>query len=338
MTRVRSNGFTLVELLVVIAIIGILIGMLLPAVQQVREAARRATCMNNIRQIALATHNFESGHQKFPRGVTTPTPAPSATTDELFGWNTSLLSFMEQNNAYDVLRPDTRFTMLERANDATDGAAVIAVLQNSIPGFQCPSDQSTEPLNRNRPANSPIELIANANYVASNNVGFCQALRSVVTRQAPNGAFNAIAGVTFAEMSDGSSNTVLFSERMYDAPRKNINLERSGGALQFGCRGVGDPGNPALPGCHDNHFGCAGRINYFNQSTNLSIGLHGVSSGHPGGIIVALGDGSGHFVSDSIESFYDRSATISPPVNESQYETWERLICINDGQIVGIED
>lgn len=337
MTRVARRAFTLVELLVVIAIIGILIGMLLPAVQQVREAARRATCMNNIRQIALATHNFESAHQRFPRGVNIPTQAPSATSDELFGWSTSLLSFMEQNNAFDVLRPGTRFTMLERANDPADGTAVIQVLQRPIPGFQCPSDQSTEPLNRHRPANSPINLIANANYVAANNVGVCHSLRNVVTREAPNGAFNAIEGLTFAEISDGTSNTVIFAERVYDAPRKNANLELSGGALQFGCRGIGDPNNPVQPGCHDTHFGCAGRINYFNDPTNNNIGLHGVSSSHPGGIIVALGDGSGHFVSDSIESYYERNATILSP-NVAEYETWERLVCINDGQIVGIED
>ena len=65
----RHNGFTLVELLVVIAIIGILIGMLLPAVQQVREAARRTSCANNIRQLAIASHNYESALQEFPSGL-----------------------------------------------------------------------------------------------------------------------------------------------------------------------------------------------------------------------------------------------------------------------------
>ena len=337
MPRVARRAFTLVELLVVIAIIGILIGMLLPAVQQVREAARRATCMNNIRQIALATLNYESARGRFPKGVNVPTQAPSSTSDELFGWSTSLLPFMEQNNAYDVLSPGTIFTMLERANAPVDGTAVIGVLQRPIPAFQCPSDQSTEPLNRNRPANSPIEFIANANYVASNNVGICHAFRHILTGEAPNGAFNAIEGLTFAELTDGSSNIVIFGERMYDAPRKNVNREISGGALQFGCRGVGDPSNPVQPGCHDTHFGCAGGINYFNDTINRNVGLHGVSSGHAGGVVVALGDGSSHFISDSIESYFDRNETLVTP-NAANYGTWERLVGINDGQIVGIED
>lgn len=336
MPRTKRKGFTLVELLVVIAIIGILIGMLLPAVQQVREAARRATCMNNLRQIALATHNFESAHKHFPRGVSVPFNAPSIDTAEMFGWSTSLLSYMEQNNAFDVLRPGTTSTMLERAN-ASDGSAVIAVLQRPIPAFQCPSDDATEPLNRHRPANGPINWIANASYVAANNVGACHALRNVVTNASPNGTFDGIEGRTFAQFADGSSNTVIFSERLYNAPRPNQNLELSGGALQFGCRGFGDPENPILPGCHDCHFGCAGGINYFNGSTNLNIGLHGVSSNHAGGVVVAMADGSGHFVAESIDSYYKQNMTILRP-NESEYLTWEKLICLDDGMTVSIEN
>jgi prepilin-type N-terminal cleavage/methylation domain-containing protein len=111
MKKTAKSGFTLVELLVVIAIIGILIGMLLPAVQQVREAARRAACMNNLRQLALANHNYESAHMHFPpatqrndattshsRGLPTY-PRPSRRTEgRKIGWTVFILPFIEQNN------------------------------------------------------------------------------------------------------------------------------------------------------------------------------------------------------------------------------------------------
>ncbi len=100
------NGFTLVELLVVIAIIGILIGMLLPAVQQVREAARRTTCLNNMRQLGLALHNYESALQAFPPSRTGPdeNPIPSDLTNQsgavsaFQSWTTLILPYVEQNN------------------------------------------------------------------------------------------------------------------------------------------------------------------------------------------------------------------------------------------------
>ena len=89
-TQSRRNGFTLVELLVVIAIIGILIGMLLPAVQQVREAARRTQCANNMRQLALAAHNFESAHRHFPDSA--------ASSLEGYSLIAKTLPFVEQAN------------------------------------------------------------------------------------------------------------------------------------------------------------------------------------------------------------------------------------------------
>ena len=115
----HRNGFTLVELLVVIAIIGILIGMLLPAVQQVREAARRTTCANNLRQQALANLNYESAHMNFPPGLNVPIDQGSGSFstglagainlqtepihDRFGSWMVWTLPFQEQNNLYDQL-------------------------------------------------------------------------------------------------------------------------------------------------------------------------------------------------------------------------------------------
>lgn len=353
MTRSRK-GFTLVELLVVIAIIGILIGMLLPAVQQVREAARRSLCMNNIRQIALAAHNYESAHQELPFGVDLA-GLPNTTTEELFGWQYYLLPFMEQNNAYEILDAGP-FSMLARASDVDDGPNVIAILETQIPGLQCPSDSTTEKLNRHRESISTvINRIAKTNYVGANSIGVVHATNHP-TWGAPKGAWTATSNTLLAALKDGTSNTVFISERMTDGVRLKDNMDISHGALQYGCRGVGDPtilndaNDPSLPspGASDTLFGCGGMINYFDDLADNNIGGHGVSSGHPGGVVVAAADGSGHFIDSQTDSWYLTFGISNPPtppndqdgngngVDTDEYGTWERLIAINDGEVVDI--
>lgn len=346
--RSSRKAFTLVELLVVIAIIGILIGMLLPAVQQVREAARRSLCMNNMRQIVLAAHNYESAHQELPLGVTIPNGVPTNTTDELFGYQTDLLSFMEQNNAYDILEPGL-VTMLARISDPTDGVAVVGVLKTKIPALQCPSDTRTDDLNPYREGNSAIgaadatniNLIAKTNYVGANHVGVVHVLRHPSTNASPRGTWHSLESVLLAAMKDGTSNTVIMAERLTDGVRTRDNMEWSEGALSFGVRGVGDPTNLAQAGAHDALFGCAGLINYFDDTADNNIATHGVSSGHPGGVVTGLGDGSAHFLDTETESFYQTNLTVpvpNPPANPGQYGVWERLVDVADGLTVGIKD
>ena len=142
--RRTRNGFTLVELLVVI---GILVGMLLPAVQQVREAARRASCANNMRQLGLALHNFESANQHFPPGFSsTPTtngnvPSGVFINPETWnaapgwGWAAFLLPFMEGNNIHDQIDFETPIWAPEHQ----------MVIQNQLPGLFCPCLLYTSP-------------------------------------------------------------------------------------------------------------------------------------------------------------------------------------------------
>ncbi|MEM9943958.1 MAG: DUF1559 domain-containing protein [Planctomycetota bacterium] len=338
------KGFTLVELLVVIAIIGILIGMLLPAVQQVREAARRITCGNNVKQIVLATLNYESAFQVLPAGLSI-NGVPDNLPEEKFGWGVDTLNYIEQNNLYDILEPKSG-SLFQRINDPIDGPAVVAALKQSVPAFQCPSDTTAETLNRYREGSAIIGTVdgsgnsqmAKSNYVAANNVGVVHALRHPLTTVLPNGTFNGFEPTLLAALKDGTSQTVLFSERLTDGVRLKDNLDLSEGALQFASRGIGDPVLLGEPGANDVLFAAGGLINYFNDQMDSNLASHGTSSGHPGGIQIGLGDGSIRFLATEIDSFYTIQGNLtvppSPPTNQADYGTWERLIAIDDGQVV----
>lgn len=325
------------ELLVVVAIIGVLVGLLLPAVQQVRAAARLVSCKNNIRQIGLASMNYESSFKSLPQGVDTPI-AVTVEPQELFGWNSQILPFMEASNVYELLQPRQEESMLERSKDSVDGPAVVNVLQMSLPAFQCPADPIRGGLNRERPANTPIQFIAKSNYAAANNTGVCHALRNPLNRKAPDGAFNGIEPLDLSAITDGLSNTVIFSERVSGSVRSSVNRDIAGAALQFGCRGIGTPADLTVPGCQDAHFGCVGGINYVDQTGSRGLAQHGVSSAHAGGVVVCLADGSTHFKSTDTDSFFASRPGETRTPETIEFGVWERLVNVNDGYVVGIED
>jgi len=127
------GGFTLVELLVVIAIIGVLVALLLPAVQSAREAARRMSCGNNFKQIGIALHNYHDAYQKLPPGWIMQATSPENSAG--WGWPTFILPYVEQQNLYDRLQVNQLALM-----DVMGNAALRPLAQTKLKSYRCPSD------------------------------------------------------------------------------------------------------------------------------------------------------------------------------------------------------
>ena len=193
----REDGFTLVELLVVIAIIGILIALLLPAVQAAREAARRSQCANNMKQFGLALHNYHDTHRAFPAGagpgVMNPDNSSGPNSWEAWGGIAGLLPFMEQSPLYDRCN----FSYYCDATGANNNQAATRV---SIAGFQCPSDPNSMALTNRGPI--------------SYNLSHGPAVDWSVGRNGEAGLFEHTAWYRMASIQDGTSNTIAMAECM----------------------------------------------------------------------------------------------------------------------------
>jgi len=195
MSRVRHQaGFTLVELLVVIAIIGILIGMLLPAVQAVREAARRTSCLNNIRQISLAVLNYESANLVLPPSFEIEKGTTLTSNNGSWSIHGRILPYCEQGNAFDQVD-------LNLPWDSQLGTGVPTL---RIPMYQCASE-----------ANDMVRIKNDAPFVYPQNYGFnfgTWLAYDPVNGQRGDGAFYVNSKVGFGQLRDGSSNTLMVAE------------------------------------------------------------------------------------------------------------------------------
>lgn len=210
-----SLGFTLVELLVVIAIIGILIAMLLPAVQSVREAARRIQCANNLKQMGLAMLNYESAHRHFPAGY-----VESNAPVRAYYWSSYTLPFLEQGPLYNSLEFDQPFNIAGTAN--------YIAAATFIPVYQCPSSGVA----RNAANGQGIDGRSPSTYLAcaSGLLGFESGTQPYVgngSSAISDGIFFENSQTKHSSISDGLSNTVLLGEALHDFEQGGF--DRSGG-------------------------------------------------------------------------------------------------------------
>ena len=257
-----KKGFTLVELLVVIAIIGILIGMLLPAVQQVREAARRTQCLNGLRQIGLGTMNYESANMKFPTagvqsgGFEAGGITRSNLGTENWGWAFTILPFIEQNNVFDERRDaeDPAFAIASLAN----GVGGRYINRHEIPLYNCPSRGGSRKSTNGVSLGDYCGLMASLSPLTPQNSNTAE---NGNFASDPDTAFNSAAGastitpsektriwlgiiskggdyttgnnvnkysrVGFGSISDGSSNTMMYAEKSVYSRNQTVG---SGGA------------------------------------------------------------------------------------------------------------
>jgi prepilin-type processing-associated H-X9-DG protein len=257
----------------VIAIIAILIGLLLPAVQKVREAAARMKCSNNLKQLGIALHSFHDVNNGFPAGWKTT----GTNTTGYWGWSVALLPYVEQQNLYTRLSPDTRTLQAVFQNDLT-------ALQTPLSVYACPSD-TIGPLNDNRPFSLMVSgqkiRIAISNYPGNGG------------NDGDTGLFQANRQIKMGDISDGTSNTIAVGER-----------KSKDGAFAAVWAGLSEASGETAGGAGGAQGAVRGYTYYRMPDGVTNTGVTwpdlAFSSNHTNGANFALCDGSVRFINQNI--------------------------------------
>jgi len=310
--RRRRFGFTLVELLVVIAIIGILVALLLPAVQAAREAARRMECSNNLKQIGLGCHNFHDTYKRFPPGIlaeTNPQPAAATTAHQFVGALVYLLPYVEQQNLYDEIDNALDINVDHFPGISYGGSKPIQewfltqatwdAAHNQISGFECPTANPytntdgtfaylyTADVNTVHGGSwsSTLPDLGRTNYApCAGGIG-----RGSGGWERYKGAFWSRSKNRFRDMLDGTSNTIMFGEVLGDYGDPNAPKKLT---YAFTWMGMGEmPTGWRLP------------------SPTSQPAWYQNGSLHPGIVQFCLGDGSVRSVSGTVDGDHYLFAT-----------------------------
>jgi prepilin-type N-terminal cleavage/methylation domain-containing protein/prepilin-type processing-associated H-X9-DG protein len=332
----RRSGFTLIELLVVIAIIAILIALLVPAVQKVREAAARAQCQNNLKQIGLALHNYHDSNKRFPPSATAdilPWKTPPTAPDANWGssWMIFILPFVEQNSLFSKWQ----FIGQSGWQVASNNALIKGLV---VPNYRCPSTSlpNLNPYSATLPGAGGIGIMYTS-YVAisgsATDAGVKTYGSSIYSEQ---GIMYAQSKIKIAQITDGTSNTIMVGEQsnhMRDAANNIILGGTYGGASKIavtcqgpdgwiqGCPKVVPAGNV---GNNDVVYNTA-TIRYSLNQIGMTLGAGGcsdnvgnnipLSSMHAGGCNLLFADGTVRFWT-----------------NSTPLQTLSYAACRNDGQ------
>jgi prepilin-type N-terminal cleavage/methylation domain-containing protein/prepilin-type processing-associated H-X9-DG protein len=267
----RRQGFTLIELLVVIAIIAILIGMLLPAIQRIREAAMRAQCENNLKQMGIACHGYHDVNGWLPPGYNASAAYPD--TSPGWGWAAFLLPHLDQDPLYKQID----------FNAPMQGQAAIAM---PLKIFLCPSD--TFPATAFSVTDGSLATLCNAapsSYAAT--VGDDS---SEADAEVGNGPFYRNSRTRFAQVKDGLAQTVFIGDRAW-ADTNGIWAGAPSGAIARP-----GPMNPWQSATASAPILVLVHNNWINITTDADGGLDDFSSKHIDGVNVLFGDGSVHFI------------------------------------------
>lgn len=343
----RRKGFTLIELLVVIAIIAILIALLLPAVQQAREAARRSTCKNNLKQLGLALHNYHDVYGMFVlrRGGTNGTYG-TTNSGRLSGY-VGLLPYMDQAPLYNKIAAGDA-THAPFGNQPWQGWP--GVWNVTIPMFRCPSDGLNSQLERTQ------------NYM------FCLGDSAEnINGTSSRGMFPSNRGTRIRDITDGTSNTIAMSEHVraaYSPDVSNASRRRvegiamgqaprtNPGACMTLASGSGWLSGTSVKGMHGtslwdgqaercafntilppNGPSCAEGTNVNADSTHAALAP---SSLHVGGVHVLMADGAVRFVSENIDTGdLSQSSPSATSGAASPYGTWGSLGTKSSGEVIG---